>query len=116
MATKKGFKKGVDFFLTGNTDQEGQEISAMSDTARTDADKNTDTNKYTHTYIDTHAEVPLRPLPAMPRGERKTRRLNLLVRPSMFDKLSAIAARMDSSVNDLINNILEDFTVRNAVE
>ncbi|MBR6025229.1 MAG: hypothetical protein IK069_00565 [Firmicutes bacterium] len=52
----------------------------------------------------------------MPRGERKTRRLNLLVRPTMYERLSTIATQMDSSVNDLINNILEDFTARNSVD
>lgn len=112
MTAKKGFKKGVDFFLTGDTEQVRQEASAMSNQACTDTEKNTDIDEYVHTHTETH----MRPLPAMPRGERKTRRLNLLVRPTMYGKLSAIAARMDSSVNDLVNNVLEDFTSRNAMD
>ena len=116
MATKKGFKKGVDFFLTGNNEQGGQETSVVNNEAHTNTDKDTNANKYTYTHVDTQAELPLRPLPAMPRGERKTRRLNLLVRPTMYERLSTIATQMDSSVNDLINNILEDFTARNSVD
>ena len=116
MAAKKGFKKGVDFFLTGDTEQVRQEASAMNNQAYASTDKSTDIDEYVHTHVDTHTETPMRPLPAMPRGERKTRRLNLLVRPTMYERLSAIATRMDSSVNDLINNILEDFTARNTVE
>ena len=116
MAAKKGFKKGVDFFLTGDTEQVEQKASTTSNKAYTDTDKSTDIDEYAHTHIDTHTETPMRPLPAMPRGERKTRRLNLLVRPTMYERLSAIAAQMDSSVNDLVNNVLEDFTLRNAVD
>lgn len=113
MAAKKGFKQGVDFFLTGEAKNSGQGVSIKAEeqhTSSADNGKYAQTDKYTHTYNNTAT----RALPARPRGERKTRRLNLLVRPSMYEALAAIAAHKDSSVNDLINNILEDFTAQNS--
>ena len=42
--------------------------------------------------------------------EYKTERLQLLLKPSTKQDLKAIAAEEGTSVNDLINKILEDYT------
>lgn len=41
--------------------------------------------------------------------ETKTKRLNLLMLPSVCDDLNKIAAMKRSSVNELINSILKDY-------
>lgn len=53
------------------------------------------------------------PREAGPRGEYKTKRLNLLIRPSTYDRLREMAEEISregkrKSVNDLINDILSD--------
>ena len=40
--------------------------------------------------------------------ETKSRRLQLLIKPSTAEKLKRIATRAGTSVNDLINSILEE--------
>lgn len=40
--------------------------------------------------------------------EKKTRRLQLLMRPSLYDKLKAKAETEGQSVNEMINSLLED--------
>ncbi len=44
--------------------------------------------------------------------ERKTKRLNLLLRPSVLADLTKIARMKETSVNDLINSIVEDYRDR----
>ena len=46
--------------------------------------------------------------------ETKTKRLNLLMLPSVCDDLNKIAAMKRSSVNELINSILKDYVTENA--
>ena len=41
--------------------------------------------------------------------ERKTRRLNLLVQPSILENISKIAHMKQTSVNDLISSVLRDY-------
>jgi len=41
--------------------------------------------------------------------ERKTKRLNLLLQPSVLNNLSKIAHMKQTSVNDLINCVLKDY-------
>ena len=41
--------------------------------------------------------------------EKKSKRLNLLIRPSIFEELKKVADAEGASVNDLINSIIEDF-------
>lgn len=42
--------------------------------------------------------------------ERKTKRLNLLLRPSVMENLQKIAVMQRTSVNDLINEVMLDYT------
>ncbi len=47
--------------------------------------------------------------PAKATGERKTRRLNLLIRPTTAEQLEEVAYNREQSLNDLINEILDNF-------
>lgn len=62
---------------------------------------------------DNQAPQPTRPATA-PRpshyGEAKTRRLQLLLQPSLYEKIQALANQERLSVNGLINKALETYT------
>jgi len=44
--------------------------------------------------------------------ERKSKRLNLLLKPSILANLNKIAYMKQTSVNDLINSVLNDYSER----
>ena len=46
--------------------------------------------------------------PKTEKAETKSRRLQLLIKPSVYDRVKQIAEQSDLSVNDLINQILEE--------
>ena len=46
--------------------------------------------------------------PKTEKVETKSRRLQLLIKPSVYDRVKQIAEQSDLSVNDLINQILEE--------
>jgi hypothetical protein len=52
----------------------------------------------THTHTDTHIVK-----------ERKTRRVQLLLKESTVNELDAYAKRIDTSRNEIIQNLIEDF-------
>ena len=58
----------------------------------------------THTHTDTHTPVM---------KERKTRRVQLLMKESTVDALDAYAKKHDTSRNDIIQNLVEDFIKNN---
>ena len=58
----------------------------------------------THTHTDTHTPVL---------KERKTRRVQLLMKESTVDALDAYAKKHDTSRNDIIQNLVEDFIKNN---
>lgn len=60
------------------------------------------------------AAAPARP--AADQGEHKSKRLNLLLQPSVLAELTKIARMRQTSVNDLINCVLRDFRDQNADE
>lgn len=62
----------------------------------------TPTHEYTHT--DTHTPVV---------RERKNRRVQLLMKESTVDALDAYAKNHDTSRNDIIQNLVEDFLKNN---
>ena len=59
---------------------------------------------------------PVRPLEGYKRNpeyiEKKTRRLQLILQPSLYDKVKARAEQNGTSVNEYIHSILEDATRR----
>lgn len=62
---------------------------------------------------ETFAETPPEPEPAASgitgRGESKSKRLQLLLRPSTHEGVARLAKASQTSVNDTINQILEDY-------
>jgi hypothetical protein len=61
-----------------------------------------DTHEYTHTHTPTHTVK-----------ERKTRRVQLLMKESTVDSLDAYAKKYDTSRNDIIQNLVEEFLKTN---
>lgn len=63
--------------------------------------------EYTHnTYIRAARTVPKEG------EERKSKRLNLLLQPSLLDDISKVAHMKRTSVNDLINTVLKEYRER----
>lgn len=62
----------------------------------------------THTHTDTHEHTHT---PVM--KERKTRRVQLLMKESTVGALDAYAKTHDTSRNDIIQNLVEDFIKKN---
>lgn len=62
-------------------------------------------------YIGTAAPAQ-EPAPQKTRrkAESKSKRLNLLVYPGVYEDLTKVATMKRTSVNDLINTILKDYT------
>ena len=58
--------------------------------------------KPTHTHEYTHTPTPVQ-------KERKTKRVQLLMKPSTVDQLDAYAKIHDTSRNDIIQNLVEEF-------
>jgi hypothetical protein len=63
--------------------------------------------KPTHTHTDTHEYTQ----PTV--RERKNRRVQLLMKESTVDALDAYAKTHDTSRNDVIQNLVEDFLNKN---
>lgn len=64
--------------------------------------------KPTHTHTDTHEHTHTPVL-----KERKTRRVQLLMKESTVDALDAYAKTHDTSRNDIIQSLAEDFLKKN---
>ena len=62
----------------------------------------------THTHTDTHEHTHT---PTM--RDRKTRRVQLLMKESTVDALDAYVKKYDTSRSDIIQNLVEDFIKKN---
>lgn len=138
MAAKKSFKdlNPALQFIDGTENAAHTDADAQTDTdVYTHADKYTDTStdtdvyddKYTHnhthtdddtaTHTDSHTDAHTDTdtddsyiLDFIPRNrETKSKRLQLLVRPSTHSRISDIAKSRETSINDVINTILEGY-------
>jgi len=64
---------------------------------------------YTHNAQDKQPTQYTHPTHNKPmKVETKSKRLNLLIQPSLFEDISKIATMKQTSVNDLINTLLSD--------
>lgn len=80
--------------------EDKQIIENKADNKMNDAIKlDTDTDKYTHMYTD-----------KIPTKETKSKRLNLLIYPSLHEDLERLAEMQAIKVNELINRILKEYT------
>ena len=68
--------------------------------------KPTPTSTSTHTPVYTHTDTPKN-------KERKTRRVQLLMKESTVDELDQYAKQHDTSRNDIIQNLVEKFLEEN---
>ena len=80
----------------------------------TDTTDTTDNTNNTYEADNTYKTENTYNTDNMKRNERKTKRLNLLLEPTVFDNLSKIAVMKRTSVNNLINNVLKDYSVSNS--
>ena len=69
--------------------------------------KSTDTQESTPTRTDTPKYAPAH-LPTVGKGERKTERLQLLVRPSTKSRLAEYARDHGTSSNEVVQHLLDD--------
>ena len=72
---------------------------------------NTENGVTTHHTDNTHkTQAVIESKVVQVEHELKTKRLNLLIKPSLFEKLTKIAHMEQTSVNELINSVLSDYT------
>jgi len=95
MAEKKSFKQvnpALSFIESGSNE-------AHTDT-HTDTYTHTDQHTPVYAHADTYTQY---------KRENKSRRLQLLIKPSTHNAISEIAQMNDTSINDTINTILENY-------
>ena len=66
-----------------------------------DTHPRTDAHEYTHTDTDAHADVV--------QVETKSKRAYLLVRPSVWERLTKHAKASHRSNNDIVNELIEQY-------
>ena len=72
-------------------------------TPHTDADADTTTAAYTDVYADVYEDTPA------PKRENKSKRMFLLAKPSVYEKLDKYAKAHNDSVNNLVHTLMEEF-------
>ena len=113
-----GITRNKKEYTSTDTDTTGSENTDTD----TDTDKSTDTQESTHT--DTHTQKPKKKkstdtrthtpkytpahVPTIGKGERKTERLQLLVRPSTKARLAEYAREHGTSSNEVVQRLLDD--------
>lgn len=65
------------------------------------------THTDTHTHNDTHEYTPVK-------RERRTRRVQMLMKESLVDALDAYAAKYDTSRTEIIQGLVEEFLKKNS--
>lgn len=127
-ATKKGFVDTVSdtvnsFFtpsedapdLSRATDNRQRRQTNVSTQAHEDTSMSIDTDRYMSNtqHIENisseHLKRPIGPVRPEMVGERKSKRYNLLLKPSIFDGLTSVVQSEGGSVNNLINDVLEAY-------
>lgn len=79
--------------MAKNREKKAPEFYTGPDTFNTHTDTHTHTDEYEYT----------------PEPETRSKRANLLVRPSVWDALTKIAKRTHRSNNDIINELIEKY-------
>jgi hypothetical protein len=126
----KGANPALQFIeqAEGTAAEEERESTVEAGTRKTQKTDNTHNTQYTDN-TDTTNKQPVPPLPLeAARGERgeagarssgdgketKSKRLNLLLQPSIFEDVTKIARMKQTSFNDLVNAILKEYAEREA--
>lgn len=127
-ATKKGFVNKVtdtvNSFFTPSEDEldtsqttDNTQQRELDVPVKTDEDINININTYRQTLNTQHTKDvspehlkrPIGPVRPEMIGERKSKRYNLLLKPSIFDRLTNVVQAEGGSVNNLINDVLEEY-------
>lgn len=77
-----------------------QNTTAVTNTA---ANTNAYTDTDAYAYLDTHEDTPT------PKKENKSKRMFLLAKPSVYEKLDNYAKAHNDSVNNLVHTLMEEF-------
>jgi predicted HicB family RNase H-like nuclease len=119
--SKKSFK-GVNpalAFISGT--EEPATEGKREDRPENEALNTLDTQNTDNTHIKQAArserrtqDTPLKEGAKNAGKETKSKRLNLILQPSLFENMSKIAHMRQTSVNDLINTLLREYTEREA--
>lgn len=104
---KKNFKSQNPALQYINADQQIESPKKMEITTDTHVYTDTYTDTYTHVYAHSDQAVLLIP------KESKSRRLQLLIKPSTYSEIADSAKKNGVSVNDAINRILENHLKKN---
>lgn len=103
--TKKDFKTGIDLFVSAPEQEQPAPEPVKADLPR--EQRETDTTKAqkkgTGTKGQNHKEI------TRAKKETKSKRLNLLIQPSVIEDLNKIATMQKDSVNNLINSALIEY-------
>ena len=104
----------LDAIKSSELKQEQDNITAGSsqpEQLNTNKSGNSDINNSDNSLAHQQAGRPIirRVKPARATGERKTRRLNLLIRPTTAEQLEELAYNSGQSLNDLINDVCEAY-------
>lgn len=109
MPPKKSFKDNPALqFISTSANVDAAEPDQVDVHTHTDDDVYTDEDTHTDTDTDTH-EYTHTQYAFNTRSEIKSRRLQLLIRPSTHEAIARIAGDAGTSVNDVINSILEAY-------
>lgn len=87
--------------MAKNVQRESKFPGLMGDLKPTHTPTHTDTHEYTHT------DVPIK-------RERRTRRVQMLMKESLVDALDAYAAKYDTSRTEIIQGLVEEFIKKNS--
>lgn len=90
---------------TDTDTQEQESTDTPTPTKKTKENKSTDTRTRTATRTPKYAPAHL---PTVGKGERKTERLQLLVRPSTKSRLAEYAREHGTSSNEVVQRLLDD--------
>lgn len=108
---------GLDIEKRLNTKGKGATASdAYTDTdthtdTHTDTDKHIYTDEYTHTDTDKYTANSK----FVEARETKSKRLYLLVKPSVHQKISEYADATGDSTNNIINTLMEEFVAKHGL-
>ncbi|MEI6847943.1 MAG: hypothetical protein WCK32_07905 [Chlorobiaceae bacterium] len=88
-------------------------ISSAHPPTDTEYTHNTDYTQYTHDVHDMPIARSENPAPyGATRNETKSKRLNLLIRPTLLQDFSKVAHMKRASVNSLLNMLIADYVAK----
>jgi predicted HicB family RNase H-like nuclease len=106
----KGTNPALQFISTDNTDIE----SKTSETFFTEQTSSTDIQSEPDTMSYTDVESKTLKTSKTDHKELKSRRVNWMLKPSIHSDFEKIATMKRTSVNDLVNQLLEEYILREA--